>query len=492
MRPTATLLALFCLLATGPAALADLAGDVARELRGTPKGARVAVHLVRLGEAEKPVELYAKDADEPMIPASNLKLLTTAAALDLLGPDFRFQTKLYARLADDGVAEVAVVGGGDPSFGDSELLETAAGWGPTTIFDSWAGVLARAGVREVAVLYLDDSVFDDDHDHPNWPSDQKHLWYEAQVGGLNLNLNCVDVHLRRDGDARLSHRLDPPTGYVAVDGSVRRGKTNAVLLTRKLGTNDVILGGQTPAREQGPMKVTVDDPTAYFGRVFAERLENAGLPVAFILEHDGVVETPSEWSLLAIHETAMPTILARTNKDSINLYAECLLKRIGHEATGESGSWANGDAAVKAYLGRIGVDSAGAIHLDDGSGMSRQNRVTAEALTAVLAQQFQADTFEAFRAGLSEAGADGTLRRRFATRDRLALRGRVFGKTGYINNVSTMSGYLHGRDGAWYAFSILVNDARRSDIGKAKTLQEAIVDALDDSLTPAPLGNARQ
>ena len=485
MRRHAVFAAFLSLALLAPVALAELASDVNRALRDTPKGASVAVRLVHLDASAEPAELFAKDAATPMIPASNLKLLTTAAALDLLGPDFRFQTKLYAKIADDGSAEVAVVGGGDPSFGDSELLESAAGWGPTTVFDSWASVLLRAGVADVSALYLDDSVFDDAHDHPNWPSDQKHLWYEAQVGGLNLNLNCVDVFLRRDGGSRLSHRLDPPTGYVGVEGSVRRGKNNGVIVTRRLGTNEVILGGETPASQQGPMKVTVDDPTAYFGQALAERLELSGLNVGQVEERDGAVEFPSEWTLLAVHETAMPTVLARTNKDSINLYAESLLKRIGHEATGEPGSWASGDAAVKDYLARIGVASAQAVHLDDGSGMSRENRVTAEALTAVLAQQFQAETFEDFKAGLSVAGVDGTLKSRFGSRDRLDLRGRVFGKTGYINNVSTMSGYLHGRDGGWYAFSVLVNDARRADIGKAKLLQESIVLALDESLTPA-------
>ena len=481
--------AIVCLLLLAPAALADLAGDVDAALRGRPKGSSVAVQLLALGD-RGPRHLYARDAATPMIPASNLKLLTTAAAQAGLGDDFKFRTRLFLKPSGDGAAEVGVVGDGDPAFGDATLLRRLTGpdgWGTTTVFERWADALRNSGVTRVTTLRLDDSIFDEERDHPNWPPEQKHRWYEAQVSGLNLNVNCVDLHLTRGGGSRMRLRLDPPTEYVTVVGDVRVGKKNAVRLARTPGTNDVPIGGETDAREQRT-EVTVDGPTLYFGTVLAETLGRAGITVESVEIDRGLAERLSDgWQLAAVHETPMATVLSRTNKDSINLYAECLFRRLGHAVTGAPGSREAGAAAVLAYLGEAGIDPSG-IALDDGSGMSRHSRVTAAALAGALAERFASDDFDAYRDALSVVGSDGTLARRFRDADRRDLHGRVFAKSGYINGVSTLSGYLQGRDGAWYAFSVLVNDSSRGEIWKAHRLQENVVLALDRSL----VGTVRQ
>ena len=189
-----------------------------------------------------------------------------------------------------------VVGGGDPTFGDAELYAGVDGWDVRTILDGWAGVLADRGINRVRALHLDDTIFDDEYDHPNWPANQKHLWYEAQVGGLNLNINTVDIHLERAG-SRMSVTLDPPTEFVTLDGTVKSGKKNAVIASRKLGTNTLILGGETNARTQGPIRVTIDGPTNYFATVFAEALADAGVTVAGTAF--GPVEPDGEWELVA-------------------------------------------------------------------------------------------------------------------------------------------------------------------------------------------------
>jgi D-alanyl-D-alanine carboxypeptidase/D-alanyl-D-alanine-endopeptidase (penicillin-binding protein 4) len=278
-----------------------------------------------------------------------------------------------------------------------------------------------------------------------------------------------------------------------VNNTLRRGAKNAVDLTRAEGGNAIILRGQTNAREQGPLQVTVDDPTAWFGTVFAETLRDAGIDCGEAVTDRSIrsqwnarqpvdqytVPDPAGWRLLAVHETALPPVLARTNKDSINLYAEALAKRAAFAATGEPGSWSAAEEAARDFLARIGSE-AQSIRLEDGSGMSREDRVTAEVLCDVLVAMHHGDAAELYRDSLSEAGEDGTLARRFREKGRQDLHGRVFAKTGYIDGVSTFSGYLHGRDGKWYAFSILVNDSR--EVWKAQQLQEAVVVALDRSL----------
>ena len=478
MRPTHLLqpLILSLVLALGSVAMPARAASPAsidKAVELAPKGAKVAVRVEQL-DPSGPTTIFDRNGSAAMIPASNLKVLTTAAALAELGPDYRFETKLYLRPTETaGEYDVLVVGGGDPTFGDAELFNGVDGWGVRTVLDGWAALLRERGISRVRALHLDDSVFDGEHDHPNWPANQKHLWYEAQVGGLNLNLNCVGVHLERAG-SRMDVRLDPPTNYVTRKGSVSSGKKNAVIATRPIGTNDLVLGGETNAREQGPIRVTVDNPTAYFAAVFGEALSDAGVSV------DGSVVGPvssiDDWELAAVHETPIDLVLHRTNEDSINLYAEALAKLLGQHATGAPGSWQSGGEAVRSYLGSLGVDTTG-IFLDDGSGMSRENRITAASMTAALADRFSASDFDLYRDALSDAGSDGTLENRF--RDRTDLHGRVWGKTGYINGVSTMSGYLHAKDGRWYAFSVLVNDVPSGQVWRAKAAQEAVVAAID-------------
>jgi D-alanyl-D-alanine carboxypeptidase/D-alanyl-D-alanine-endopeptidase (penicillin-binding protein 4) len=187
-----------------------------------------------------------------------------------------------------------------------------------------------------------------------------------------------------------------------------------------------------------------------------------------------------EWQALAVHETPIAQALARANKDSVNLYAECLAKRLGFAATGQSGSWENGTAAVGAFLKKAGVAET-EFKLDDGCGLSKQNRISPNAIVRVLMYDYFSPNRQAFLSSLSIAGSDGTLEHRFANTD---LRGRVFGKSGFVKGVSSLSGYLMARDGNWYAFSILMNGIPELSNSGVKVLQEGIVSAAGNNEKP--------
>jgi D-alanyl-D-alanine carboxypeptidase/D-alanyl-D-alanine-endopeptidase (penicillin-binding protein 4) len=180
------------------------------------------------------------------------------------------------------------------------------------------------------------------------------------------------------------------------------------------------------------------------------------------------------WSVVAALETKLSTVLERANKDSMNLYAEAMCKRLGREVSGQPGSWANGTAAIGDFLKRIGVPEE-QFKLDDGSGLSRENAVSADAILKILSHNFQSPNREAFVSSLAVGGADGTFEKRFKN----TLRGRVVGKSGYIAGVSCLSGYVKTEDNKWFAFSILMNGI--TDNGTAKTLQERIVAAIDEN-----------
>lgn len=440
------------------------------------------VHVVRLGkDAGSSTEMLALNAHDRRIPASNLKLVTTAAALDTLGSDFRFRTVLAMRGKD-----VVIWGDGDPTLGDTELLK-GTGWTSTTVFETWAKQLSEMGITSIENVVIDDSVMDDTFVHPHWPVDQIHKRYVAGVGGLNLNANCIDFLLRVGSlGAVVDYSIDPPTRYVTVDNTCKYGKKNAVWLTRHADSRQVILGGETNASSAGPISVTVVDPPMYAGTVLSETLRKYGIQVTGQVLRDRTdreayaaadEEGKATWQLVAIHETPIGPVLARCNKDSMNLYAEALCKRLGFEKTHTSGSWENGTAAIGEYLEKIGI-AASEFSIDDGSGLSKENRISAVTLTQVLSNNFFGPNRDAWLASLSVGDTDGTLHNRFRGGN---LGGRVFGKSGYVNGVSSLSGYLHARDGNWYAFSILMNNIPDGTNSVMKELQERIVQAIENN-----------
>lgn len=459
-------LLLLCWLPAAPA-LADLTADINALLARKPLArAEVGVQVIRLGQDPAgSAVIYARNPSLPLIPASNMKLLTTSAALQGLGGDFRFRTVLYQRGED-----LVVVGDGDPTMGDVELLRPH-GWGVTTTFESWAALLKSRGVTSVGDLVVDDGVFDEAFANPTWPADDLHKRYGAQVGGLNLNGNCLDFFLSPGGRGTVvGYRLDPPTKYATIANSCLSGTKSAVWLTRKPQGNDIILRGEINAANGTPISVTVHDPTLFFGTVFAETLRSAGIEVNGRVVRQRGADVASAVPLAA-HETPIEVVIRRANKDSVNLYAEALLKRLGHAHDGQPGSWANGAAAIAAYVAGRGV-TPGECRIEDGSGLSGANRTSVNALSRVLLADYYGPNRQMFLDSLAVGGTDGTLDKRF----RNDLRGRVYAKTGYIGGVRALSGYLRGRSGNWYAFSILMNGPLTAE---ARQIADQIVAAVD-------------
>jgi len=472
------------LLGVGLACATSRAGDIAADVKAVLSDnvlarAQVGIDVIRLGDsavASSPVfQLHPHD---PFTPASNLKVITTSAALDKLGTDFKFQTMLVRHGRD-----LVLIGDGDPALGDAEELRKL-NMDATTVFTTWAAGLAKMGLKDFDNLYVDDSVFEQTFVHPRWPVDQQEKRYEAGVGGLNLNANCVDffVHAGKANEVA-QYVSDPPTAYVTVKNTCVTGSENAIWLSRQLGGNTIILRGQTRQTIDVPVSVTIQDPPMFTGTVLAETLRGAGITLHGSVVRDRTLRaayldrasaTDKTWSLLAVNETSLLNVIARANKDSMNLYAECLCKRLGFAESGE-GSWASGTAAVGAFLRGLGV-GAGEFTLDDGCGLSKQDRISPALMSTVLMHDYFSKDSKAYLATLSVAGADGTLQDRFRDSD---LRGRVIGKSGFVNGVSCLSGFLSGRDGRTYAFSILINGIPDLSNSLVKVLEEKVVHAVD-------------
>jgi D-alanyl-D-alanine carboxypeptidase/D-alanyl-D-alanine-endopeptidase (penicillin-binding protein 4) len=233
----------------------------------------------------------------------------------------------------------------------------------------------------------------------------------------------------------------------------------------------------------------------YAATVFSEALTGAGIKMTGAVKRDRTIRhqlvapgAAAKWQVLGIHETPISPVLARCNKDSMNLYAESLCKRLGSEVAQTSGSWENGTGAVGAFLKKAGVPAA-EFKLDDGSGLSRDNLISPHALTKVLIYDFYSKNHEIFFNSLAVAGVDGTLDDRFRERDVRDLRRRVYGKSGFIEGVSTLCGYLKAKDDQWYVFSIMVNGIPHFSNPQVKVIQEKVLKAVDMS-TLAPTSSA--
>ncbi len=445
--------------------------------------ATVGIDVIRLGAtAGDAREVYNHDAAAPKVPASNLKLATTSAALDHFGPEFKFRTILFKH-GDD----LVLIGDGDPTFGDSEYLKKV-GWQVTTVFEGWAAQLRKLNIAAIRDVIVDDGVFDQEFFHPHWPADQMDLHYMAQVGGMNLNENLIDLIIEPTSEgARVNFSLEPATQYVSVLNRCLTGSRNEINLARQIGTNTITLKGQTPSRGTARVETTIHDPPLYAAQVLAETVAASGVRVTGQVRRDRTarqqrieagVAGAADWAVIGIHETPITTVLARANKDSINLYAESLCKRLGADLAKASGTWQNGTAAVGAFLKSVGIPDS-EFQLDDGCGLSKENRISPHALATVLSFDFASKNHDVFVDSLSVAGVDGTLEHRFeapAVRD---LRRRVFGKSGFVEGVSTLSGLLKARDNNWYAFSIMMNGIPRGSNPEVKPLQERIVHAID-------------
>jgi serine-type D-Ala-D-Ala carboxypeptidase/endopeptidase (penicillin-binding protein 4) len=460
-------------------ARADLAGDIDAVVRDKLLDrADVGIDIVRLGDDKQISPIYEMNPTAPLVPASNLKVVTTSAALEKLGPNFRFRTLL---LLHNG--NLVIVGDGDPTLGDAEMLKKV-GWDVDTVFKAWAGALVKRNITAIHDLLVDDSVFDTQFLNPDWPADQTQKRYDAEIAGLNLNANCLDVYVRPTSFDEIVHfTTDPITAYATVKNTCVGGEANAVWLSRQPGTNDLVLRGTAREANQIPISVTLHDPPMYAGTVLAEILRSAGISIGGTVKRDRDQRLQWEqhpddpsWTLLAEHETPLPSVIARANKDSMNLYAECVCKRLGYAATGE-GTWAAGTAQVGLFLQSLGIPPR-EYHLDDGCGLSKQNAVSAHVMVSVLVHDFFGPNAKTWMGSLAIAGEDGTLADRFRGTD---LRGRVIAKSGFVNGVSCLSGYLHAKDNNWYCFSIMFNGIPEGTNSAAKVLQERIVRCIDRS-----------
>lgn len=411
--------------------------------------ARVSVEVMSLDDGQV---LYARKPDELLNPASNTKLVTAATALLRLGPEFRFTTELRTedKMSKRGrIKNLYLKGGGDPGITTERL-------------HGYASDLFHRGVREVrGDIVIDDTYFDSEIWGPGWEQESSDKSYAAPVAALSLNENAVKVYVfpgeKRGRKGRVE--VEPESRYLVLESDVatvrstgrRRAKVNA---------NDdgdrtrIIVRGRIPAGHKGQVvQRRVYDPARYFGETLRSVLGQHGIKVSGRVRRG---PAPQDARTLAIFESdELADIVRDMNKVSSNFAAEMLVKALGAEVKGQPGSWRKGIDVAEELLAELGLQR-GTYMLKNGSGLNDTNRFSAHQITTLLSVLWKKFPVMAeFVSSLGIAGRDGTLRFRM---EETQAAGRLRAKTGTLEHVTALSGYVASMGGERFAFSILVND----------------------------------
>ncbi len=439
--------------------------------------------------------LFARDAEHLFHPASNMKLFTTAAALEKLGPSFVFRTTAES---DSGppaagiVPSLYLVGRGDPTFCADVLAPPAkpaqtANRTCTALEDMAAQVRAHGVIEVTGPLVADESYFDFEPYIHGWTAEDLEWGYGATVSALAFNSNALLLRIKpglKAGDpAQVS--LDPLPDYYQINNAVATtasGSESHLQVERLLDSTRLDVWGQIPLGSgEADEHVAIAHSGQLVGELFRKTLEDAGTVVKGGVQVRQVtrfeaalaLHAPTQASprlLLAEHDSQpLREIVKLTNKESRNLYAEMLLRTLGREVKHGAGL-DDGLDALNEFVQQVGA-KPGETVFADGSGLSRDDLVTPETVVTLLVHMTSAPSFDVFLDSLPVAGVDGTLADRFKAK---RLKGRIHAKTGTLEGVNALSGYMDLPSGKRLAFSI---------IGNSHPLEEAPAEATLDQIT---------
>lgn len=418
--------------------------------------------------------LYEHRPESRLMPASNTKLITSVAAMALLGPDHRFRTDVLAdgeRGKEELRGDLYLRGTGDPTMLAKD-------------YDRLAAKVAASGVRHVTGdLVADDSRFDDQRLGRSWAADDESAYYSSQISPLTVapdtDYDAGTVYIEaHPGDAPGDEpkvTVTPPTDYVTLDirgTTVAEGGKDTLGIEREHGGNTIVIDGDIPVGANATRSWTsVWEPTGYAAAVFRDALAEHGVRV------DGDTRlgraAPEDAEALAGHDSMpLEDLMIPFMKLSNNNHAEVLTKAVGYEVTG-TGSWNAGLSAIADYLEKENVDP-GTMRQVDGSGLSRMNVIPSAEFARLLVSVRDAPWFDAWYDALPVACekdrmVGGTLRSRMC--DTPAAK-NAHAKTGSLTGASGLSGYVTDADGRELVFSIVTNNYLASSV---KSIEDAIV-----------------
>ena len=442
---------------TAPASRAALASDVGSMLNSRVRSGTWGAIVVSLTRGDT---LYSYNADHELQPASNMKLFTTAVALDQFGADHQFTTDVLRQGALDASGtlhgNLVLRGGGDPAL-SRRFYQGGAG----AAMDVLAQLVASAGIKRVTGnLVADASAFVEEPIPEGWQSRYLQSSYAARVSALSLNDNIVLVAVQPGAANRAATVSLEPATDIPVSSSVRTvaGRTGARVVVRNTTRGTIEVRGWIGARAGTQRyQLVVEHPAVFTAGAFRHALAARGIAV------DGPTRfatTPAGARLVtSLASPPLDRLISAMNRESINHYAELLFRDAGRSASRDGvGSVESANALLQDFMtGKVGA-RPGSVLAADGSGLSVLDRVTPRALVQLLGYAHDAPWGNAFHASLPVAGESELLRHRMRL---TPAQGNLHAKTGTTNSVVSLGGYVTARDGELLAFALIYNGTDR-------------------------------
>ncbi len=431
---------------TAPKNASDLASDLANSV-GRIRSGRFGVMITSLTRGDT---LFSYNAAAAMLPASTMKLFTTAVAFERLGPTYQFSTDALrdGEIGPDGTlnGNIYIRGDGDPSFSGRFL-----GGKPAAAINRLAELVASQGIRHINGNVIGDaSAFDDERVPQGWLSRYLQAGYAARVSGLSLNENLVWVSITGSGVS-----LEPSTSALPLVNNVRfvNGSRASIRIGRR-GDGTIVVTG-TMGRNAGPRRYVyvVEDPAGFTTGAFRNALGAQGITVSGTTR---IGRTPANATKIASFVSpTLDRMASAMNRESINHYAELIFRNAARgKAHDVQGSARTGHAALQQFLAsKVGADTS-SLHFADGSGLSTLDHVTPRAMTQMLGYAHRANWGPWFHASLPVAGESELLRRRMRGGQ---AQGNLHAKTGTTNDVIGLAGYVTSLNGEVIAFTFLYN-----------------------------------
>ncbi len=416
-------------------------------------------------------DVLSNDANRRLTPASNEKLFTTAAALETLGADFRFTTEVRLR-ERSGRMDLLIVGFGDPS------IDGFSGACPDAFFSAIVEALRRSDVGEIdGDVICDSSAFLHDDYSPAWQLEDVRQPFGAPASAICFDDNSVRVFLWRSPGQKSAHIWSSWPAPVSAD--LQASDHSQIFYDRNFPVSPLVLTGWIETDKVEGRSIPIAQPETYWAERIREFLIKNGIrvsgsaremaqPPIGSADADVVIPQPQDRLLFLWQSPPLREIVFETNKRSRNLWAELIFKRLGLEVMGE-GSFEAGADAVTLFARHIGI-TENELGVVDGSGLARTNTVTCRAVVKLLLDIRKAPYAKDFMDSLPVSAVDGTLKGRFVG---TPLEGRVSAKTGLLQGVNALSGYLHFSHDI--AFSIIVNGRSASGPEAAAAIDAALV-----------------
>ena len=422
--------------------------------------------------------LYGRDADQLFIPASNMKMFTTAAALEELGPDYVFRTTVESDVEPDPqghVVNLYLVGRGDPNLGTRIFPYRYHGPSQPAVkfLQDLADQVKARGIREITgKLVADDRYFVWEPFAPDWAADDLEWGYGAPVTALAFNDNLLTLRVTpaaKPGDPA-GVRLDPVPDYFKLQAAVvtsPAGTEKHYSVDRLPGSTQLDVWGQIPVDAgEDTDTVAIANPPELMAELFEKALEAQGIAVKgqIAVRRSTRLEAasspappPATPPRIVVAEYVSPPLseaIKPVNKESENLHAEMLLRTLGRVLKNQ-GSLEDGLEALNEFdAQRVGI-LPGETYFSDGSGLSREDLVAPSAAVKLLVYMAHSPHFQAYFDSLPVSGVDGTLAHRLSSEQ---VKGRIHAKTGSVEHVNTLSGYMDAPSGKRLVFSIMANN----------------------------------